>query len=315
MVVAVVVHSVKGNECSFVIDKLISKIFITLRITKGFLFKRKQVNMKIQPSQKIDFSKVPSRTYIYKFTDELIDLLFPIESTFTFHYEIADEKEERLHKTLREILQPLANGLSLSPDQIVQQFFDTLPAIYEKLISDAEFFIKSDPAAEGIEEVIIAYPGFYAITVYRLAHELSKLNVPIVPRVITEYAHNKTGIDIHPGARIGSPFFIDHGTGVVIGQTTVIGNHVRLYQGVTLGALAVRNDEEGDKRHPTIEDDVIIYAGSCILGGETLIGHDSVIGGNVWLTTSVPPLSIVYHKSDVHIRDKSELREVVDFVI
>jgi serine O-acetyltransferase len=271
--------------------------------------------MKIQPSHKIDFSKLPSRAVIHKFTDELIDLLFPIESTFNFHYEVADEKEERLHKTLKEILLPLSNRLTLSADEIVVQFFDTLPQLYEDLISDAEFFLKSDPAAEGIEEVIIAYPGFYAITVYRLAHQLSKLNVPIVPRVITEYAHNKTGIDIHPGASIGSPFFIDHGTGVVVGQTTVIGNYVKLYQGVTLGALAVRKEAEGEKRHPTIEDDVIIYAGSCILGGQTVVGRSSVIGGNVWLIESVPALSIVYHKSDVHIRDKSELREVIDFII
>ena len=271
--------------------------------------------MEIQPSQKIDFSKLPSRAVIHKFTDELIDLLFPIESTFTFHYEVADEKEERLHKTLNEILLPLSNRLNLSADEIVSKFFNELPKLYEQLISDAEFFLKSDPAAEGIEEVIIAYPGFYAITVYRLAHQLTKLNVPIVPRVITEYAHNKTGIDIHPGATIGSPFFIDHGTGVVVGQTTVIGNHVKLYQGVTLGALAVRKEAEGAKRHPTIEDDVIIYAGSCILGGETVIGHSSVIGGNVWLTASVRPLSVVYHKSDVVIRDKSEMNAVVDFVI
>ena len=183
------------------------------------------------------------------------------------------------------------------------------------LLADAEFFLQSDPAAEGVEEVIIAYPGFYAITVYRLAHQLTLLNVPIIPRVITEYAHNKTGIDIHPGASIGNPFFIDHGTGIVIGQTSVIGHKVKIYQGVTLGALAVRKEQQGAKRHPTIEDNVVIYAGSCILGGETVIGHDSIIGGNVWLTTSVAPLSMVYHKSEVHIRDKSELKEVLDFVI
>jgi serine O-acetyltransferase len=271
--------------------------------------------MKIQPSQKIDFGKLPSRAYIHRFTDELIDLLFPIESTFTYRYEIAEEKEERLHKTLKEILTPLSQQLTEPLDEIVTKFFDTLPQVYNKLLADAEFFLSSDPAAEGIEEVIIAYPGFYAITVYRLAHELTRLNVPIVPRVITEYAHNKTGIDIHPGATIGSPFFIDHGTGVVIGQTTYIGNNVKLYQGVTLGALAVRKEAQGAKRHPTIEDNVLIYAGSCILGGETTIGRNSVIGGNVWLTSSVPAFSIVYHKSDVHIREKSELRDAVDFVI
>ncbi|HLP21093.1 MAG TPA: serine O-acetyltransferase EpsC [Chitinophagales bacterium] len=271
--------------------------------------------MRIEPSPKIDFSKLPSRAVIYKFTDEIIDLLFPIESTFTYHYEVADEKEERLHRTLSEILQPISSRYQLDAASIVQRFFDSLPTVYNKLIQDAEFFLKSDPAAESIEEVIIAYPGFYAITVYRLAHELSKLKVPIVPRVITEYAHNKTGIDIHPGASIGSPFFIDHGTGVVVGETTIIGNHVRIYQGVTLGALAVRKESEGVKRHPTIEDDVIIYAGSCILGGDTKVGRSSVIGGNVWLVNSVPPLSVVYHRSDVVIRDKSEMTTVVDFVI
>lgn len=271
--------------------------------------------MPIQPSSNIDFTRLPSRAVIYKFTDELIDLLFPIESTFTFRYEVADEREERLHRTLLDILKPVSAQLKIAPQEVVNEFFKTLPAIYNQLIADADFFLQSDPAAECVEEVIIAYPGFYAITVYRLANELYKLNVPIVPRVITEYAHNKTGIDIHPGAAIGSPFFIDHGTGVVIGQTTVIGRGVKLYQGVTLGALAVRKETEGDKRHPTIENNVIIYAGSCILGGNTTVGHDSVIGGNVWLTESVQPLSVVYHKSDVIIRDKSEMKEVVDFII
>jgi serine O-acetyltransferase len=271
--------------------------------------------MKIQPSAKIDFGKLPSRAVIYKFIDELIDLLFPIESTFTFRYEVAEEREERLHRTLKEILKPLQNQIALSSDEVTQKFFDSLPLVYDYLISDAEFFIESDPAAEGIEEVIIAYPGFYATTVYRLAHELTKLRVPIIPRVITEYAHNRTGIDIHPDAQIGVPFFIDHGTGVVIGQTSVMGSKVKIYQGVTLGALAVRKEIKGNKRHPTIQDNVIIYAGSCILGGETVIGHDSVIGGNVWLTQSVPPYSVVYHKSDIRIRDKSEMNDVLDFVI
>ncbi len=264
---------------------------------------------------KIDFSTLPSRTFIYKFIDELLDFLFPTESNHTFRYEVAGEKEERLKHNLQEILKPLNGKLNPPAQEITAKFFQSLSSVYDKLILDAEFFMKSDPAAESVEEVIIAYPGFYAITVYRLAHELSKLNVPIIPRVISEYAHTKTGIDIHPGATIGTPFFIDHGTGVVIGQTTVIGSHVKIYQGVTLGALAVRKESQGAKRHPTIEDSVILYAGSCILGGETVVGHDSVIGGNVWLTESVAPLSIVYHKSEVHIRDKSEMNEVIDFVI
>jgi serine O-acetyltransferase len=271
--------------------------------------------MNIQPSSRIDFSKLPSRAYIHKFTDELLDYLFPVESTFNYRYEVAEEKAERLQKMFTEILQPLTTRLGQPVEEVVTKFFSTLPSVYSQLLADAEFFLQSDPAAEGVEEVIIAYPGFYAITVYRLAHQLTLLNVPIIPRVITEYAHNKTGIDIHPGASIGNPFFIDHGTGIVIGQTSVIGHKVKIYQGVTLGALAVRKEQQGAKRHPTIEDNVVIYAGSCILGGETVIGHDSIIGGNVWLTTSVAPLSMVYHKSEVHIRDKSELKEVLDFVI
>lgn len=263
----------------------------------------------------IDFSRLPSRTVIHKLTDEMIDLLFPIESTFNYHYEVAEEKEERLQKTLYEVLQPLSHQIHSPLPQVVKIYFANLPHIYRLLISDAEYFLAADPAAENLEEIIIAYPGFYAITVYRLAHALYGLGVPIVPRVIAEYAHNKTGVDIHPGAQIGSPFFIDHGTGVVIGQTAVVGNYVKMYQGVTIGALAVRKENEGVKRHPTIEDHVIIYAGSCILGGNTVIGNNSIIGGNVWLTDSVPPLSVVYHKSETIVRDKSTINSVIDFII
>ena len=263
----------------------------------------------------LDFRQLPSPSYIFRFVAEVIALLFPVESNFSVKYEADGEQEKRLHANLEGILKPLNGKLTLPANKITEAFFNLLPTVYDKLISDAEFFMKSDPAAEGIEEVILAYPGFYAITVYRLANELSKLNVPIIPRIISEYAHTKTGIDIHPAATIGTPFFIDHGTGVVIGQTTVIGSWVKIYQGVTLGALAVKKELKGNKRHPTIEDHVILYAGSCILGGDTTVGHDSVIGGNVWLTESVAPLSIVYHKSEVHIRDKSEMSEVIDFVI
>lgn len=263
----------------------------------------------------IDFSKLPSRTLIYKFTDELIDFIFPIESAVTSNSKLTGKRKELLALMLKEILHPLSEQLPSEPEKIVEKFFNKLDSLHYNLVADAIFFMKSDPAVESIEEVIIAYPGFYAISVYRLSHELVNLGVPIVPRVISEYAHNKTGIDIHPGAQIGNPFFIDHGTGVVIGQTTVIGNRVKLFQGVTLGALAVIKEGQGTKRHPTIEDDVIIYAGSCILGGETTIGHDSIIGGNVWLTSSVAPLSLVYHKSDIKIRDKSEMNEIIDFII
>jgi serine O-acetyltransferase len=199
--------------------------------------------------------------------------------------------------------------------EITNQFFDEVSNIYNALQKDALEVLKFDPAAESLEEVLVAYPGFYATAVYRFSHQLWKQGVKILPRVFAEYAHSKTGIDIHPGAEIGQSFFIDHGTGIVIGETSVIGKRVKIYQGVTLGALSVNKEEAKTKRHPTIEDNVIIYSGATILGGETVIGHDSVIGGNVWLTNSVFPNSIVYHKSEITIRDKNPLPEVLNFVI
>ena len=150
---------------------------------------------------------------------------------------------------------------------------------------------------------------------YRISHFLLLQGIPILPRLISEIAHSRTGIDIHPGATIGHPFFIDHGTGVVIGETTFIGNFVKIYQGVTLGAMAVKQQIKSVKRHPTIENNVVIYAGACILGGNTIVGHDSIIGGNVWLTNSVPPFSVVTHKADIHIRDKSELNDTINYII
>lgn len=171
--------------------------------------------------------------------------------------------------------------------------------IHDLLESDARAMLKADPAATSLDEVISAYPGFLAVAVHRLAHALQMLAVPLFPRVLAEWAHRETGIDIHPGATIGRGFAIDHGTGVVIGETTLIGERVRLYQGVTLGALAVRKSLANQKRHPTIEDDVVIYANATILGGATVIGAGSIIGGNVWLTDSVPPRSIVQFSSQV----------------
>jgi serine O-acetyltransferase len=179
-------------------------------------------------------------------------------------------------------------------EECAYAFLDSLPKIRRLLAKDIEAAYDGDPAALCIDEIILSYPTTYSITAYRAAHELYRLNVPLLPRMLTELAHARTGIDIHPGAQIGESFFIDHGTGVVIGETTVIGNNVKLYQGVTLGALSFPKDEKGrlirgHKRHPTIEDNVVIYAGTTILGGSTVIGEGSVIGGNVWLTESVPP--------------------------
>lgn len=179
-------------------------------------------------------------------------------------------------------------------DRMTRDFLARLPALRMTLSRDAQAAMAGDPAARHVGEIVLSYPGFYATTVYRIAHELFKLDAQIVPRMMTEHAHKLTGIDIHPGASIGECFFIDHGTGVVIGETTVIGERVRLYQGVTLGALSLPSKRvsllrRGPKRHPTIEDDVVVYAGATILGGDTVIGKGSVIGGNCWIIESVPP--------------------------
>ena len=180
------------------------------------------------------------------------------------------------------------------------RILDGLPAIRDLLGDDIEAAFEGDPAAKSAEEIMLSYPSLEAMSIFRIAHHIYTCGVPIMPRIMTEYAHRNTGIDIHPGAEIGRRFFIDHGTGVVIGETCTIGNNVKLYQGVTLGAKSFPLDEHGNpikgiKRHPDIEDNVIIYAGATILGGDTRIGHDSVIGGNVWLTQSVPPYSTVFN--------------------
>ena len=185
---------------------------------------------------------------------------------------------------------------------IVAAFMARFPEVKRLVETDVQAAYEGDPAATSPMEVVMAYPGLYAVTIHRLAHELYNLKVPIIPRIMSELAHSKTGIDIHPGATIGERFFIDHGTGVVVGETTVIGRNVKLYQGVTLGAKSFQKDPEtgalvkGIKRHPNVEDNVVIYAGATILGGDTTIGHDSEIGGSVWLIKSVPPNSRVYNK-------------------
>ena len=180
-----------------------------------------------------------------------------------------------------------------SSEEVCLNFVNTIPGLRELLDLDLEAAIDGDPAAKSYDEIIFSYPGMFAIMVYRIAHELVRLSVPLIPRIMTEYAHRETGIDIHPGARIGRRFFIDHGTGVVIGETTEIGSNVKLYQGVTLGALSFPREGaramRNKKRHPTLEDNVVIYSGATILGGDTIIGRDSVIGGNVWIVSSVPP--------------------------
>ena len=176
-------------------------------------------------------------------------------------------------------------------EQTAAEFINALPAVRDLLFTDLDATFAGDPAAKSKEEIVFSYPGFYAIIVYRVANVLYKMNVPFIPRMMTEHAHGKTGIDIHPGATVGESFFIDHGTGIVIGETTIIGKRVKIYQNVTLGALSPRKGQSlaGVKRHPTVEDDVTIYSGASILGGETVIGKGAVIGGNCFLTESVAP--------------------------
>ncbi|WP_129715808.1 serine O-acetyltransferase [Pedobacter sp. SYP-B3415] len=188
-------------------------------------------------------------------------------------------------------------------EQVADLFFNRLPELYRLMNTDVQAILSGDPAANSEFEIIRCYPGFFATALYRLAHELLLLDVPAIPRILTEYVHSVTGIDIHPGAEIGAFLYIDHGTGLVIGETTVIGNHVKLYQGVTLGALSVEKYMANTKRHPTIGDHVIIYSGATILGGDTIVGNNCIIGGNVWLTKSVPPDSVVYHQSVVKITE------------
>jgi serine O-acetyltransferase len=202
-------------------------------------------------------------------------------------------------------------------------FLDRIPDLRQMLALDVQAAYDGDPAVRTIDEIIFCYPGLEAVTVYRIAHELHQLDVPFIPRIMTEWAHSKTGIDIHPGATIGKYFFIDHGTGVVIGETCEIGDHVKLYQGVTLGALSFQTDADGqlvrgEKRHPTIEDRVVIYANATVLGGGTVVGHDSVIGSSVWLTRSVPPrTTVLLEKPNLRMRGEGaeELKPEVNYQI
>lgn len=252
-------------------------------------------------------SDCPSPQVIQQFFESLLGLLFPEHSVQKIKEKSElkarmEELQERLSKILqRNIHLHEQDGLKLG-----RQFFDNLERIYDWINQDVDAMYAGDPAAKSRTEILRSYPGFYAIAAYRIAHELHLLGIKLIPRMITEIAHSRTGIDIHPGAQIGQHFCIDHGTGVVIGETTIIGNNVKIYQGVTLGALSVDKADADSKRHPTIEEGVVIYAGATILGGKTVIGKGSTIGGNVWLTKSVDPGSKVYYQAQMHHADSSK---------
>ncbi len=238
----------------------------------------------------------------------IIDVLFDIRSVlFPDHYPADDAPvpiDEHLSRVRRRLAREIASALRSvdrphDAEALADQFLSRLPKIHELLLLDAQACFDGDPAAKDLHEIIFCYPGFCATLIYRIAHELYLLEIPMIPRIMTEYAHGKTGIDIHPGAQIGRHFMIDHGTGVVVGETCVIGDHVRIYQGVTLGALSTRGGQRlaGKRRHPTIGDNVIIYANATILGGETVVGENSVIGGSTFITYSIPAGSTVINQA------------------
>jgi len=236
------------------------------------------------------------RPMALQFGPQVLGMLFPHYSGSVVCSEEAIEDDViRVAESLGHLERAIGTLHEVMPEQLVERFLDGLPAVVDTLEADAQAILEGDPAARSYDEVVLTYPGFYAIAVYRIAHLLWTLGLPLLPRLLTEFAHEKTGIDIHPGAHIGRRFCIDHGTGVVVGETAVIGDRVRLYQGVTLGAKSFPLDEHGKPikgidRHPIVEDDVVIYSGATILG-RIVIGKGSSIGGNVWLTQPVPPNS------------------------
>jgi len=266
----------------------------------------------------IEGPNLPSQESVTEIVTSLLHVIFPgyyekqeLSKSDVIFY-IWEKIVSVYHNLSREIFKSLRydpKRKDLDDESLFQEglkitvnLLNSIPKIREKLRNDVEAAYEGDPAAKSLDEIILSYPGLEAIAIYRIAHELHIQHVPLIPRIMTEFAHNRTGIDIHPGAVIGNNFFIDHGTGVVIGETCQIGDNVRIYQGVTLGALSFKKDKDGKlikgiKRHPTIEDNVIIYAGATILGGDTVIGKNSVIGGNVWLVESVPPNTTVTLKS------------------
>lgn len=238
----------------------------------------------------------PVRALAEEFAQRALALLFPQFAGVDSDCNIDIRADaQRVQRVLTKAIEPGVPNAAA----VVEVFLERLPAQHALLLQDARAIHDGDPAAESLDEVIVAYPGFLAMAVHRMAHELYKLEVPLVPRLISEWAHRETGIDIHPGARIGAGFAIDHGTGIVIGETSEIGDRVRMYQGVTLGAMAVSKRLANRKRHPTIGNDVVLYANATILGGDTVVGDGSIIGGNVWLTSSVPPRSVVQFTSTV----------------
>ncbi len=252
--------------------------------------------------------ELPGVAEIDDFIVNLMQFLFPELNNIRLRSELEiDTAYNILKLQFEELLMKTSACKSQGVKSVCEAFFDGLEYVYDRCIEDAEAILAGDPAAHDSKEVLRSYPGFYAIAVYRIAHSMLELGIPYLPRILTEYAHGRTGIDIHPGAKIGHRFCIDHGTGIVIGETTVIGDGVKLYQGVTLGALSVSKEMAKTKRHPSIGHNVVIYAGATILGGQTEVGDNCIIGGNVWLTHSLKANSKIFYDS----QDTHKLKEVV----
>ncbi len=257
---------------------------------------------------------LPDSTITKQFVNQLFETLFVCKAQAEISEIEIQAHLEKIEAQLELILYPLLKSKTLSHHEAII-FFEALPYLYDFLLEDATAIFKADPAAKELNQVLVSYPGFFATAVYRFAHQLCLQKIPLLPRILSEYAHSKTGIDIHPSAIIGRAFAIDHGTGIVIGETTTIGDNVKIYQGVTLGALSVVKEMASEKRHPTVQDNVVIYSGATILGGQTTVGHDSIVGGNVWLTHSVDPFSVVYHKAEISVQDKKSYLEPYNFFI
>lgn len=275
----------------------------------------------------IDMDKQPDKDIILDILSRIRDILFPgffgrkNLTKDTIEYYLGDQLQI-IHDTLKEqILLAFAYGTEYKSksieekkdlaEYIINSFLSTLPKIREYLATDVDATFDGDPAAFSKAEIIFSYPGFYAITVNRIAHELYELKVPLIPRIMTEHAHSLTGIDIHPGATLGKYLMIDHGTGIVIGETTFIGEHVKIYQGVTLGALSTQGGQslKNKKRHPTIEDNVTIYSNASVLGGDTVIGEGTTIGGSAFITKSVPPYTTVNIKAELKFKISDRCEE------
>ena len=245
---------------------------------------------KLQQQQQKNWVKGVSAEQIIAWLHDFLGLLFPEKTLEMINLQTRWQSSQQRFATLLQDAQVYKN---IKPETAANELYEALPAVYEALQADAVALLNNDPAASNISEILNSHPGFFAVTTYRIAHAIAILSIPHIPRILSEHAHSHTGIDIHPAASIDVPFVIDHGTGIVIGATTIIGRSVQLYQGVTLGALWVEKKLELTKRHPTIEHNVVIYANATILGGSTVIGNNSIIGGNTFITKSVNPYSVV----------------------